>query len=313
MDEPVLPPGFTVGHATDRAAATGCTVVLPPAEAVAGVEVRGGGPGTRETDLLAPAAPTRPISAVAFAGGSAHGLGVADGVAAWLREHGRGHRTRIGHVIPLVPAAVVYDLALGDERWPGHEEAAAACEAATERPARGTVGAGTGCSVGKLLGPEHATKGGLGLASERVEGCTVSALAVVNAIGDVLAEDGTVLAGPWSDGGYVRTVDVLREGRTALPFGSATTLVCVMTDAQLDKTATWLLARAGSTGAARAVDPSATQFDGDAAFAIAAGTAEAEALVLQAIVPHVVSAAIRDAVRSATGLAGCPSAAERAG
>ena len=308
----MLPPGFTVGHSTRLDWATGCTVILVPGDAVAAVEVRGGGPGTRETDLLSPAAPPRPIQAVAFSGGSAHGLAVGDGVAAWLRDRGTGHRTRLGHVIPLVPGAVVYDMGLGGERWPGPEAAAEACASATADPARGTVGAGTGCSVGKLLGPEHTTKGGVGLASERVEGCTLAALAVVNAIGDVLAEDGSVLAGPWRDGAYVRTVDVLRAGDTALPFTSeATTLVCVMTDARLTKADTWLLARSASTGAARAVDPSATQFDGDAAFAVAAGDVPAEPLVLQAIVPHVVAAAIRDAVRQATGLAGCPSASER--
>ena len=310
----MLPPGFTVGHSTRLDWATGCTVVLVPDRAVASAEVRGGGPGTRETDLLAPAAPPRPIQALAFSGGSAHGLATADGVAGWLRDRGIGHRTRIGHLIPLVPAAVVYDLALGAERWPDPEAAAEACEAATAEPARGTVGAGTGCSVGKLLGPEHATKGGVGLASERVGECTVAALAVVNAIGDVIGEDGAVLAGPWRDGAYVRTVDILRAGATALPFTSgreATTLICVMTDARLDKADVWLLARSASTGAARAVDPTATQFDGDAAFAIAAGGVRAEPLVLQAIVPHVVSAAIRDAVRQATSLEGCVAARER--
>jgi L-aminopeptidase/D-esterase-like protein len=310
----MLPAGFTVGHATDREAATGCTVILAPREgAVASCEVRGGGPGTRETDLLSPAAPSRPVTGVVFSGGSARGLAVAGEVAALLEERGRGHVTRLGHLVPLVPAAVVYDMALGADERPGPDAAREALDAATAQPARGTVGAGTGCSVGKVLGPPGVTKGGVGLASEEVLGCRVAALAVVNAIGEVLAEDGSVLAGAWKDGRYHRTVDVLRGG--APPFEplsrEATTLVCVMTDAALDKLAAWTLARAATTGCARAVDPTATEFDGDACFVLAAGEAEPNPLALQAIVPHVVAAAIRDAVRQATSLAGCPAARDR--
>ena len=310
----MLPPGFTVGHATDLEAATGCTVILaPPGGAVGAVEVRGGGPGTRETDLLSPATPSRPISAVVFSGGSARGLAVAGDVARVLGERGVGHRTRLGHLVPLVPAAVVYDMALGADVTPGPDAARAALDDASPQPARGTVGAGTGCSVGKLLGPEAKTKGGVGLATEELPGgCTVSALAVVNAIGDVLAEDGSVLAGPWRDGRYHRTTDVLRGRVDALPWGGeATTLVCVTTNAALDRFEAWRLARAATAGSARAVDPTATEFDGDACFVLAAGDAKAEPFVLQAVVPHVVSAAIRDAVRQATPLAGCESLGSR--
>ncbi|HEX2085069.1 MAG TPA: P1 family peptidase [Solirubrobacteraceae bacterium] len=310
-----LPPGFLVGHGTDLEAATGCTVILaPPDGAVGGVEVRGGGPGTRETDLLSPATPHRPISAVVFSGGSARGLAVASDVAALLGGRGRGHRTLLGHLVPLVPAAVVYDMGIGADATPGPDAAREALDAATPEPARGTVGAGTGCSIGKLLGPEHKTKGGVGLASEEAGGCRVAALAVVNAIGDVLAEDGSVLAGPYRDGRYVRTVDVLRAGLPpAAAPGAATTLVCVMTDAAIGRLDAWLLARAATTGCARAIDPTATQFDGDACFVLAAGEAEADPLLLQAIVPHVVAAAIRDAARQATSLAGCEAVRDRAG
>jgi L-aminopeptidase/D-esterase-like protein len=310
----MLPAGFAVGHSTDLERATGCTVILAPQEgAVGGVEVRGGGPGTRETDLLSPATPSRPISAVVFSGGSARGLHVAGAVARGLGARGRGLRTRLGHLVPLVPAAVVYDMALGEDATPGDEAAEEAIDAASADPARGTVGAGTGCTVGKLLGPERATKGGVGLAGEQVGGCTVAALAVVNAIGEVLDDDGSVLAGAYADGRYVRTVDALRAG--AAPFvldgGEATTLVCVMTDAALDRHGAWMLARAATVGCARTVDPTATEFDGDACFVLAAGDARPEPLVLQALVPHVVAAAIRDAVRQATPLAGMASVSSR--
>lgn len=291
----LLPPGFTVGHWTDREGGTGCTVVLAPEPgAVASGEIRGGGPGTRETDLLSPASGARDVQAVALCGGSAYGLAAADGVVGWLAERGRGYRVRTGSVVPLVPAAVVFDLPFGSpDARPDAAAGAAACDAATDVVERGSVGAGTGCAVGKILGAESAVKGGVGLASEDVQGVRVTALAVVNAFGDVLAEDGTILAGPG-------TADVLRgmADPPDLTAREATTLVVVMTDATLDKTQAWLLSRAASTGVARAVDPVHTSVDGDAAFVLASGTAEraVDPLVLAAVVPHVVAAAVRDGV-----------------
>ena len=311
-----LPRGFRVGHFTDLEAATGSTVILAPEEgAVGAVEVRGGGPGTRETDLLSPATPSRPISGVVFTGGSARGLAVASDAARLLEERGIGHVTMLGHRVPLVPAAVVYDMALGDDAVPGPDAARTALDDASPDPARGTVGAGTGCSVGKLLGEDHRTKGGVGIATEVLPGgCTVTALAVVNAIGDVLDEDGSVLAGPWRDGRYHRGVDVLRAAGDAPEWGAGenTTLVCVMTDASLDRFEAWRLARAATTGCARAIDPTATAFDGDACFVLAAGDAPCDSFILQALTPHVVAAAIRDGVREATSLAGCEAVRDRA-
>ena len=306
-----LPPGFTVGHWTDPVAGTGCTVVLAPDGTTAGGEVRGGGPGTRESDLLSPAAGARDVHAVVFSGGSAFGLAAADGVARWLAERGRGYRTRLGNLVPLVPAAVVFDLPLGDpSAAPGPDDGAAACEAATADPERGTVGAGTGCAVGKLHGPAAWSKGGVGLAAEEVAGCRLVALAVVNAFGDVLAEDGTVLAGVRTGDGFTATADLLRAGEVPdLTAREATTLVAVMTDARLDKTEAWLLARAASTGIGRTVDPAHTAVDGDAAYVLAAGDATADPLILAAVLPHVVAAAIRDGVRRATTLHGCPAIA----
>ena len=271
-------------------------------------EVRGGGPGTRESDLLSPAAGDRATHAVLVTGGSAFGLSAADGVVTWLEERDRGYRTRLGHLVPLVPAAVIFDLPIGDPgARPRPEHGAAACDAATATPERGTVGAGTGAAVGKLLGPDGWTKGGVGLAGARAGEATIAVLAIVNAFGDVLAEDGSVLAGPRRDGAFVSTVDLLRgEQIPDVSAREATTLVCVMTDAAMTKTDAWLLARAANTGVSRAVDPAHTAVDGDAAFVLAAGAQEAHPLALAAIVPHVVAAAIRDGVRSATTLHDCP-------
>jgi L-aminopeptidase/D-esterase-like protein len=304
----MLPAGFSVGHWTDPEGATGCTVVLPPGAAVASGEVRGGAPGTRETDLLSPAAAVQEVHAVLLTGGSAFGLAAADGVLGWLEARGRGFELEPGMVVPLVPAAVVFDLVLGDPTArPGASAGAAACEAASETVERGSVGVGTGCTVGKLRGPDGWTKGGVGLAAEDVTGARVAVLAAVNALGDVLAEDGTVLAGVRDGSGFGRTADLLRAGELP-PFGGreATTLVTVMTDARLSKLDAWLLARAANAGIARAVDPAHTAVDGDASFVLASGEQEADPFLLAGVVPHVVSAAIRDAVRSATSLHGCP-------
>jgi L-aminopeptidase/D-esterase-like protein len=307
-----LPDGIAIGHWTDREALTGCTVILAPEGTVAGGEVRGGGPGTRESELLSPAANAPGVQAVCFAGRSAFGLAAADGVVSWLEERGVGYPTPAG-LVPLVAGAIVYDLSLGDPKVrPGPDAGRAACEAASGDPARGAVGAGTGASVGKLLGNEGWTKGGVGLAAERVHDALVTALAVVNAVGEVVAEDGSVLAGPWRGGGYVRTAELVKEGFEPPPSArEATTLVCVMTDARLSKREAWLVARAATSGVARAVQPTATAWDGDLVYCLATGAVEAEPFAISTLAADVTAAAIRDAVRSATGVPGCPAAADR--
>ena len=308
-----LPEGFAVGHWTDLDGWTGCTVVLAPEEAVAACEVRGGGPGTRESDLLSPAAATPGVNAVVLTGGSAFGLVAADGVVQYLAERKVGFKTRAG-IVPLVPAAVVFDLALGDpDAHPDADAGHAACTAAMSTVERGSVGAGTGATVGKLLGPEAWTKGGLGFARvDAAQGFIVAAVAVVNAFGDVIAEDGSVLAGVWRDGGYVRSVELLREGVSPLrPWRESTTLVCVLTDASLTKTQAWLVARAAGAGVARAVDPSATAVDGDVVYCLASAAVDADPLAVSALAAHAAASAIRDAVREATTAPGCPSARER--
>lgn len=306
-----LPAGFRAGHWTDGKGFTGCTVVLPPPGGVAACEVRGGGPGTRESDLLSPAASAPRADAVLLTGGSAYGLAAADGVVRYLAARGIGLPTPAG-IVPLVPAAVVYDLPLGEaDARPDAAAGHAACEAAAPAVERGTVGAGTGCTVGKLLGPEGWTKGGLGFASARIAGATVASLAVVNPFGEVLAEDGSVLAGAWREGRYRRTIDLLSEGEPGPPLRQSTTLVCVMTDAALSKTQAWLVARAASSGVARAVDPSATAVDGDVVYCLASGPVEVNPFAVSAMAGHVTAAAIRDGVREATGGPGCPAASER--
>jgi L-aminopeptidase/D-esterase-like protein len=295
--EVALPEGFACGHWTDAEARTGCTVLLAPPGAVGSGELRGGGPGTRESDLLSPWTSTAGPQAVALCGGSAFGLAACDGVAGWLADEGRGHWTPAARV-PLVAGAVVYDLMTGSVAHPDAAAGRAACEAAGPVVARGRVGAGTGASVGKLLGPDAWSPGGVGAASVRAGDATIVAVAIANAVGDVLAADGSVLAGARRDGEFVRAVDLIAAG--ALPPIPAeranTTLVCLCTDARLSKLDAYKVARAASAGLARAVSPSSTAFDGDLTFVLASGAVEADLLVVSTLAAEATSAAIRDAV-----------------
>jgi L-aminopeptidase/D-esterase-like protein len=280
---------------------------------VAAGEVRGGGPGTRESDLLSPATSTAGPEAFVLCGGSAFGLGACDGVVRWLEDAGHGQPTPAGPV-PLVSGAVVFDLLVGYAgARPDAAAGAEACEAAGPTVHRGSVGAGTGCSVGKLLGPDAWTRGGLGAASRPAGEATVVAVAAANPIGDVLAADGSVLAGAWRDGAYVRAVDLLAESGGALPIPDRanTTLVVVCTDAKLSKLDAWLVARAMAPGVARAVSPCATAWDGDLTVCMASGAVEADPTLVGVVAAEATSAAIRDAVLTATGVPGCPSAADR--
>ncbi len=310
MSELLAPPaGFRVGHWTDEVGRTGCTVVIAPEGTRGGVDVRGGGPGTRETDVVSPMAGTDRVSAVMFAGGSAYGLAAADGAMRWLEEHGIGYPTPAA-LVPIVPAAIAYDLAEGDaSARPTAESGYAACDAAREGlPERGRVGAGTGTAAGKVLGRGAATPSGVGYAAERGGfGSMVTVLAVANPFGDVLGEDGSVLAGPRADGAP-RTVDfiaALERAPTDEELEARnTTLVCVMTDASLDKSGCARVARAASAGVARAVEPVFTDVDGDVVFCLASGEGEAaerfEVIQLEALAARVTADAIRDAVVNAS-------------
>ncbi len=310
MSAESLPPpdGFLIGHWSDPERRTGCTAVIAPPSTRGGVWVAGGGPGTRETDILRPLSRADEASAVLLAGGSAFGLAAADGVVRWLEEHELGYWTPAGRV-PLVPAAVIYDLLSGDpSARPGPEGGYAACEAAVRGvPGRGRVGVGTGATVAKVLGRERACPGGVGYAAAATgAGQVVAAIAAVNAAGDVIDEDGSVLAGPRDDQGRMqRGADLLaamkRPPELPVPEGN-TTLVCVCTDASLSKRDCGMVARATSAGIARAVDPTFTPVDGDVAFCLASGQDEPRDLVpmqIGALAATVTAAAIRDAIRSA--------------
>lgn len=306
---PSPPAGFAVGHWTDAEAETGCTVILPPPASRCGLEVRGGGPGTRETEIVGPLANPQEATAVLFTGGSAHGLAAADGVMRWCEEHDRGYRTP-GGLVPLVPSAAIYDLLAGraDVR-PGPEQGYAACEAAREGlPERGRIGAGSGAAVAKALGRERATPGGVGYAAARLGGGeTVAALAVVNATGDVLGKSGELVAGPRGDDGEQLRSAELVAGMTERPDWTeeerqSTTLVCVMTDAGLDKLSCTKVARMASAGIARAVDPVFTPFDGDIVFCLSTGEPRVDPWLQMAagtVAATVTAAAIRDAIAAA--------------
>ncbi len=310
-----LPAGFLVGHATRQDGPTGCTVVICPPGTRGGVDVRGGGTGARELEPLSPLANAEGPNAVLLTGGSAFGLSATDGVMRWLEERGIGRLTPAGRV-PLVPTAVIYDSTAGEPgARPGPDEAYAACDAAVPGvPERGAVGAGAGAAVGKLLGRERAAPGGVGYAELLMPDATaVAALAVANAFGDVLAQDGTVLAGPRGEHDeLVRSTELItamREPPSARTWGvqasQSTTLACVCTDASLDKRGCGIVARIAAAGIARAVDPAFTPIDGDIVFCLASGTAAplqpgpATTWMLTALgsaAATTVAAAIRDAV-----------------
>jgi L-aminopeptidase/D-esterase-like protein len=307
MSVPEPPAGFAIGHWTDAAGVTGCTAVIAPPGTRAGVDVRGGGPGTRETDVIAPLAGAGEATAVVLSGGSAYGLAAADGAMRWLEERGRGYRTP-GGLVPIVPAAVIYDLGAGDpEARPGPEAGRAACEAARPGiPDRGRVGAGTGAAVGKIFGRERATAAGVGYAAARSgAGETVAAVAVVNAFGDVVGADGALLAGArGEDGARVSTAaeiaSLAQRPDWARVEERNTTLVCVLTDAALDRTGCTRVARMASAGVARAVDPVFSSIDGDVVFCLASGSpAQPDrflSVTIGSLAATATAAAIRDSV-----------------
>jgi L-aminopeptidase/D-esterase-like protein len=308
----MLPDGVRIGHWTDRDEWTGCTVCLLPAGSVAGCEVRGSAPGTLGSDLLRPQSVGPGANAILLTGGSAFGLAAATGVSRWLEERGIGFETPVARV-PLVGAAVVYDLGLGSAAArPGADEGHAACEAAATEFECGSVGAGTGCTVGKLLGPQNWTKGGFGAASLPLAGGgTVAAVAVVNAAGDVIADDGSILAGQRRADGYMSSADALRSGvEIRWSWGEATTLVAVFTDVALTKTEAWMCARAANAGVARAVSPVWTAFDGDTVFCASTCAVKGNPLTVSIAAAEVVADAIRHGALAATGAPGCPAISE---
>lgn len=275
-------PGIRVGHATDAVGRTGCTVIFATDGAVAGVDVRGSAPGTRETDLLRPTALVEHIHAICLAGGSAFGLAAADGVMRYLSERGIGFDTG-ARPVPIVPAAILFDLFTGSATAsPGPDDGYAACEAAArgDDPLEGQVGAGTGATVGKLAGPEMTSPGGVGSAALRLpDGSIVGALAITNAVGNVIARDGRMLAGVRDgSGGFVDASALLLAGPppgTVPPSGTNTTLAVVATDATLDRAQCSRLATQAQDALALAIAPVHTILDGDTVFVLSTGRAAA--------------------------------------
>jgi L-aminopeptidase/D-esterase-like protein len=309
---------LAVGHWDDPVGLTGCTVVVPPPGNVAAASVRGGGPGTRETDLLQPQAHVEGVSAVLLTGGSAFGLAAAQGVVDWCERRGLGY-ARFGRPIPIVPAAVLFDLAVGDwDARPGPAQGEAACAAATTADGpMGNVGAGMGATVGKAAGPEHMTKGGLGWAVVEAGPVTVGALAAVNAGGDVLDEDGGVVAGARVPGGAQAAIrELLTAGRAegalpeAVPPGGSTTLGLVATNAALTKGEVHRVAVQAHDGMARAIRPVHTSFDGDTVFALAVPRVAAAMDLVAFLAEEALAAAIRAGVRAAGPVAGIPAASD---
>ncbi|MDH0899709.1 P1 family peptidase [Comamonas aquatica] len=269
--------GIQVGHFTDPRRPTGCSVVLCPQGAVGGVDVRGAAPGTRETDLLDPSHLVQQVHGITLSGGSAWGLDAASGTVRWLEEQGAGLDIGVGR-IPLVPAAVLFDVMLGDMRIrPDAAAGYAACQAAShERPAEGSVGAGAGAVVGKIFGHARAMKGGIGTASFTVDGVTVGALVACNALGDVYhPHTGQLLAGARTADGQqllgARDALLRGEAPSAILAGSNTTLGVVATDAQITKPQAQRLATVAHDGLARAINPVHTMSDGDTLFALGTG------------------------------------------
>lgn len=303
-------PGIRVGHHTNVEAATGCTVILCPPNTVGGVDQRGGAPGTRETDLLHPMHLVRHVNAVVLAGGSAFGLATADGVMRYLEERGEGFVTNIGTVVPIVPAAILFDLQVGSTSIrPTAEMGYAACTAASDTPVeQGNVGAGTGCRVGSMLGNEFATKGGVGSAAIVLQdNLVVAALCAVNAFGDVVDEQGQVLAGlrqPPDGAQFFGALNALRMMPRPQSDGQNTVIGVVATNAMLTKEETNKVAQMAHDGLARAVRPAHTLYDGDTLFALATGEVPSDVSLVGAFAAEAVAEAIRSAVRAAVTLHG---------
>ena len=271
--------GVEVGHFTDTRRPTGCTVIITREGAVAGVDVRGAAPGTRETDLLNPSNLVDKVHAIVLAGGSAWGLDAATGAVRWLEERGVGFDVGVGRV-PIVPAAVLFDLLVGDMRIrPDAAAGYAACDAATTAdPAEGNVGAGTGAALGKIFGMHRAMKGGIGTASVTVDGVTVGALIACNALGDVIDPDtAQVIAGARTADGLhlLDTRRALLRGEQPQPLlaGTNTTIGVVATDAIITKVQAHRLAVAAHDGLARSINPVHTLSDGDTLFSLGTGRA----------------------------------------
>ena len=302
--------GLAVGHFTDTRRPTGCTVIITPDGSVAGVDVRGAAPGTRETDLLHPSNLVDRVHAIVLAGGSAWGLDAASGVMQWLEEQQIGLPVGFG-LVPIVPAAVLFDLPVGNARIrPDAQAGYAACVAASRQPPlEGNVGAGAGALVGKIFGLKRAMKGGIGSAAITVDGITMGALIACNALGDVInPTTGQLLAGARTADG-IQLVDsraALLAGATpkSVMAGTNTTIGVIATDAVLTKAQAHRLALVAHDGLARSINPVHTLSDGDTLFALGTGKAgkPADMMLLSTLAAEVTAMAVVRAVMAASGI-----------
>ena len=298
--------GTRVGCWTDADHHTGCTVILPPPGSQGVIAVRGGAPGTREAAALGPNGNVTECHAVVLSGGSAFGLATADGVMQWCAEHGIGYDTGVAQV-PIVGGAIVFDLRDATAPRPGAAAGRAACEAASEAdPPQGSVGVGTGCTVGKAAGLQWGCKGGQGWAVVTERGVTVGALMAVNALGDVLDEHAAVLAGSRAPAGTPRFPILSRAELMTASMLQNTVIGCLVTDARLSKAQAVRVADLSHTGIARSVDPAHTTVDGDALFLLSAQRVEAGVDLVSYLGARAVAAAIRSAVRHAVDMPGFP-------
>lgn len=318
-------PGIAVGHAQNEQALTGCTVILCPEGTTAGVDQRGGAPGTRETDLLHPMHLVNHVDAILLGGGSAYGLDAASGVMQYLEEQGRGVDTGVAKV-PIVPAAILFDLAIGDPQIrPDKAMGYQACvNASTTPPAQGNVGAGSGATVGKILGPGQAMKSGIGTASLEIgNGVVVAAIFAVNAFGDIISpENGAIIAGartlqkgPVKLGSgpvFADTIEIMKNmaGRAILEFASRqnTIIGAVATNARLNKEEINKVAQMAHNGLAAVVRPAHTMLDGDTIFALATNKKKADVNIVGTYAAQVVASAILNGVRAAAPIGALPSA-----
>ncbi len=299
-------PEIKVGHYTDEINITGCTVILCPPNTTASCDVRGSSPGSRELALLAPDKQMQEVHAILLSGGSAFGLGAANGVMKYLVERNTGYKTPWA-LVPIVPSAIIFDLNIGSSAiFPTQENAYNACENASTEFEQGSVGVGTGAIVGKWNGLETAMKGGVGTASVKIGDTVVGAIAVVNAIGDVVDRDGTIIAGARSEGKFLGENERLLRFtyERLLTRNTNTTLVVVASNAKLNKTDTYRVAQRAHDGMSRAIVPCHTTFDGDVTFALSTGIVSAPIDLVAEMGAEATSEAIRNAVRFAKGLGG---------
>jgi L-aminopeptidase/D-esterase-like protein len=311
----ILPPGFVLGHCQDEDAATGCSVVICEQGAIAGVSVRGAAPATRETDLLEPTNTVQQIQAVILSGGSAFGLDAAGGVMKWLSERDLGFAAP-NATVPIVCGASLYDLTIGESsRYPDADTGYTACETAVSEVAVGNIGAGTGATVGKLLGDRFAMKSGFGAASTTIDDLVITALVAVNAVGNVYdRETGTQLAGarnPLDTSSILNPYECLQAMRASIEPSAATTnttIGCLLTNGVITKSQATHIADMAHDGYARAIEPIHTGFDGDAVFVLSSSGVDSLPDLIGALGARVMEEAIHDAALSANSAFGYPAA-----